>query len=278
MPSIKTISAAFSLLLVLLSACKKDNSSAPVAPPNNDIIETTPPFQRPVTKYINQYVGGFYEALPNHYQVTTKKYPLLVFLHGGGQVGDGNKDLPLVLNDGIAKEINDRKFPANFLVKGSNYSFIVLSPQFVANPPDSMVLSFINYALANYRVDESRIYLTGLSMGGVLTTQTAGSYPSLFAAVVPVSGESFGTERDINAAKIAKGGLALWAFHNYDDPTISSTVATEFVNAINILQPLIPAKLTIFQAFGHDAWTQALSATYKENNMNVYEWMLQYKR
>lgn len=278
MPSVKTISAACFLMLALFTACKKNNASAPAAPPNNDIVETAPPFQRPVTKFINQYVGGFYEALPNHYQVTTKKYPLLVFLHGGGQVGDGNKDLPLVLNDGVAKEINDRKFPSNFSVQGSNYAFIVLSPQFVANPPDSMVLSFINFALANYRVDASRIYLTGLSMGGVLTTQTAASYASLFAAVAPVSGESFGTERDINAAKIAKGGLALWAFHNHDDPTISSAVATEFVDAINSFQPAIPAKLTVFNAVGHDAWTQALSASYKENNQNVYEWMLQYKR
>lgn len=263
--------------VIICCGCSK-NSAAPAPPANNDIVETAPPYQRPVTKEINTYIGGYYEALPNHYQVTTKKYPLLLFLHGGGQVGDGNTDLPLVLNDGVAKEIKDRKFPGNFIVKGNNFSFIVLSPQLRANPPDSMVLSFINYAFANYRIDATRVYVTGLSMGGVLTTQVAGAYTSLFAAAVPVSGDSFGAEKDINAKKIANGGLALWSFHNYDDPSISSMVATDFVNAINSYSPSIPAKLTMFQAFGHDAWTQALSPSYKENNMNVYEWMLQYKR
>ncbi|MEO5684341.1 MAG: PHB depolymerase family esterase [Chitinophagaceae bacterium] len=268
---------AILVLIVVIAGCKKD-AAVMVSPPNNDIVETTPPYQKPYTVNINQYIGGYYEALPNHYQVTTKKYPLLIFLHGGGQTGDGNKDLPLVLNDGVAKFINDRKFPANFSVKGNNFSFIVLSPQFRGYPPDSMVLSFINYALKNYRVDTSRIYLSGLSMGGVLTTEMAGRYTSTFAAVAPVSGESFGSDKDFNASGIARGNLPLWAFHNADDPTIASSVATDFVNLIKSYSPGIAPKLTLFQAYGHDAWTQALNPLYKENNLNVYEWMLQYKR
>lgn len=266
-----------SLLVILFAACKKNNAAA-IAPPPNNLVETTPPYQKPYTININQYIGGYYEALPNHYAVTTKKYPLIIFLHGGGQVGDGGADLPLVLNDGIAKEINEQKFPANFNVNGNNFSFIVLSPQMRAYPPDSMVLSFLNYALKNYRVDSSRIYLSGLSMGGVLTTEMAGLYTSMFAAVVPIAGESFGTDKEFNAASIAHGNLALWDFHNSDDPTIPSYVATDFINLVNSDNPGIAPRLTIFQATGHDAWTEALDPTYKENNMNVYEWMLHYKR
>ncbi|MEO5594471.1 MAG: PHB depolymerase family esterase [Chitinophagaceae bacterium] len=274
--TIKTFFAAV-MLLIVMDGCKK-NDTVPAAPPGNDIIETSPPYQKPYTIDINRYIGGYYEALPNHYQVTTKKYPLLIFLHGGGQTGDGDKDLPLVLNDGVAKEINERKFPANFTVKGDNFSFIVLSPQFRGLPPDSMVLSFINYALKNYRVDSSRIYLSGLSMGGVLTTEMAGLYTSLFAAVAPIAGESFGTDRDFNAENIAHGNLPLWVFHNSDDPTISSSAAKDFISLVNSYIPLTIPKLTIFQAAGHDAWSQALDPRYKENNMNLYEWMLQYKR
>ncbi|MFT3936569.1 MAG: PHB depolymerase family esterase [Chitinophagaceae bacterium] len=276
MPAAKNI-ALLVFIVVASFSCKKDDS-IPVAPPNNDIVETTPPYQKPYTVNINDYVGGYYEALPNHYQVTTKKYPLLIFLHGGGQVGDGDKDLPLVLNDGVAKEINAKKFPANFVVNGNNFAFIVLSPQFRGYPPDSMVKSFVDYALSKYRVDSSRIYISGLSMGGVLTTEMAGLYTSLFAAAVPIAGESFGDDKEINARNIAKGGLALWVFHNQDDPTISSSAATYFVSLVNGDNPLITPRLTIFPQFGHDAWTQALDPTYKENNMNVYEWMLTYKR
>ncbi|MEP6746337.1 MAG: PHB depolymerase family esterase [Bacteroidota bacterium] len=265
------------LMVLLISSCKKNNAAV-IAPPPNDVVETSPPYQKPLTVNINQYIGGYYEALPFHYSVTTKKYPLLIFLHGGGQVGDGDKDLPLVLNDGVAKEINEKKFPANFNVNGNNFSFIVLSPQMRAYPPDSMVLSFIHYAVKNYRVDSSRIYLSGLSMGGVLTTEMAGLYTSMFAAVAPISGESFGNDKDFNAEQIAHGNLALWDFHNSDDPTIPSYVATDFINLVNSYRPSITPRLTVFKAYGHDAWTQALDPTYKENNMNVYEWMLHYKR
>jgi predicted peptidase len=265
------------LLVILVEGCKKNNA-VPLAPPPNDLIETTPPFQKPYTININQYIGGYYEALPTHYQVTTKKYPLLIFLHGGGQVGDGATDLPLVLNDGVAKEINAQIFPANFIVNGNNFSFIVLSPQFRAYPPDSMVYSFVDYALKHYRVDSSRIYLSGLSMGGVLTTNMAGQHTSLFAAVAPMSGESFGDDKEFNAENVAHGGLALWDFHNSDDPTIPSYTATDFISLVNSFNPVVVPRLTIFQAYGHDAWSQALDPAYKENNMNVYEWMLQYKR
>ena len=268
---------ALALFVVVLNGCKKDSSPHPSAA-NNTIVEVLPPTQKGITVNINQYIGGYYESLPNHYPVTTKSYPLLISLHGGGQVGDGDKDLPLVLNDGVAKEINLKVFPPSFNVNGNDYAFIVLSPQLRALPPDSMVLSFLKYALAHYRIDPSRIYITGISMGGVLTTEMAGHYTSLFAAAVPIAGASFGDDETSNAANIAHGGVALWAFHNSDDPIISSQVAINFVNQVNSNNPLVPAKLTLFQASGHDAWTQALNPLYKENNMNVYEWMLQYKK
>ena len=267
----------FAMATASLFGCKKHNDVAVALPPN-DLVETTPPYQKAFSFYINPFVGGYYEALPTHYAVTTKKYPLLIFLHGGGQTGDGSTDLPLVLNDGVAKTIAERKFPPSFSVKGQTFSFVVLSPQFRGYPPDTMVYSFIDYALKTYRVDSSRIYIAGLSMGGVLSTEMAGTHASLFAAVAPIAGESYGDDRITNAKNIAGGNVAMWAFHNDNDPTISSAVATDFIDLINGFQPVIKPKLTIFHAFGHDAWTQALDPLYKENNMNIYEWMLQFKK
>ena len=268
---------AFALLFIVFESCKKDNTVQPSAG-NNSTVESLSPAQRPITLFINRYIGGYYESVPNHYQVTTKKYPLLISLHGAGQIGNGGKDLPLVLNDGVAKEINQKNFPPSFNVNGDDFSFIVLSPQFRGVPPDSMVLSFLNYALQHYRIDESRIYVTGLSMGGVLTTEMGGHFTSLFAAGVAISGDSFGDDKNSNAVNIAHGGFALWSLHNSDDPITSSRVAIDFVNLVNDNNPAIPARLTIFQASGHDAWTKALDPQYKENNKNVYEWMLQYKK
>jgi predicted peptidase len=264
-------------LIIALQSCKKDNAPKPSAA-NNSIVETAPPSLQPVSVFVNQYISGYYESLPTHYPVTTKQYPLIIFLHGAGQQGNGVSDLPLLLNDGIAKSIHQKKFPANFYVNGSNFSFVVLTPQLRALPPNDMVLSFLNYAMAHYRIDTSRIYIAGISMGGVLTTQLAGHYTQKIAAAVSISGASFGDDKGINAAHIASGGLALWSFHNSGDPVITSSTTTDFVSLVNNESPAIPARMTIFPSSVHDAWSTALDANYKENNMNIYEWMLQYKR
>lgn len=265
-------------LSVFLFGCKK-NDVPKASASNNDIVETVPQTQTGFTLFINPYIGGYMESLPQHYSVTTKNYPLLIFLPGGGQVGDGWKDLPLLLNDGVAKLIDKKTFPPNFSVGGSNYSFIVLTPQLRAFPPDSMVQSFIDYAVKLYRVDRTRIYVAGLSMGGVLSSEMAGHYSTEIAAALSISGESFNeSDRDTNARNIAKNGLALWAIHNSNDPAFPASAAQSFINLINQYNPVVKPKITIFQADGHDAWSKSLDPMYKENNKNVYEWMLQYHR
>jgi len=268
----------FALLLCssLFVACKKDGPHPSAA--NNDIVETVPAGQRPVSTFINQYISGYYESIPQHYQVTTKNYPLIIFLHGAGQEGDGGQDLPLVLHDGIAKQIQDKTFPPNFNVDGNNFSFLVLSPQLRAMPTDTMIISFLNFAKQYYRIDPARIYLVGISMGGVVTTQVAGRYTSNFAAAVSVSGATYGSDKATYATGVAKGGLALWSFHNTGDPVLSSSSTIDFISLVNGSGPVIPARQTLFNAAVHDAWTKALDPAYKENNMNVYEWLLHFKR
>jgi len=268
---------AIVLLLAAFTSCKKDDKPQP-SDTNNNIVESDPPLLRPMTLNINQYIGGYYESIPSHYLATTKKYPLLIFLHGAGQEGNGGTDLPLLLNDGIIKGIYQKTFPANFKVNGNDFSFVVLAPQMRAMPPDSMVISFLNFALAHYRIDPSRIYMAGMSMGGVLTTQMGSHNAGKIAAAVSIAGAAFGADKDANAAGFASGGLALWAFHNSADPVTPSSVTTDFVNTINNDGPSIPARMTIFPSSLHDAWTKAFDPAYKENNLNIYEWMLQYKR
>ena len=268
-----------SLLAVVLAlqSCKKDNTPKPSAA-NNTIVETQPPSLRPVSVFINQYISGYYESLPAHYAVTTKTYPLIIFLHGAGQVGNGTSDLHLLLNDGIDKSIQQKTFPPNFNVNGTDYSFVVLTPQLRALPPIDMVHSFMQYAKTHYRIDTSRIYMAGISMGGVLTTELAGHYTQQIAAAVSISGASFGDDKGSNASHIASGALPLWSFHNAGDPVIPVSTTSDFISLVNNESPVVPARLTIFPSSVHDAWTTALDVNYKENNLNIYEWMLQYRR
>ncbi len=225
---------------------------------------------------------GFYEGLPANYSPTTNKYPLLLFIHGVGELGWGNtSDLPRVLQNGPPKMLNEGSFPSSFTVNGNTYSFIVISPQFVGWPGVGDIDNIINYAIANYAVDINRIYLTGLSMGGGAIWDYAGysfASASRLAGIVPICGAA---GPSVGAANnMAAGNLPVWATHNSFDPVVSVTNTDGFVYYINSA-PVLPtplAKKTIYNAGGHDAWSTTYNPSYKENGLNVYEWMLQYSR
>lgn len=233
--------------------------------------------QVPVHIAINGNVGGFYEALPPSYDSSDKKYPVLLFLHGGGELGDGNSQLPLILKNSLTKRLAEKKFPVSFNVIGEDFSFIIISPQFKAWPSVNDVQDLFNYILDHYRVDTKRIYLSGLSMGGGVTWQYAGSdYGKMVAAIVPICGASWA---DSTVAKrIATNDVPGWAFHNIDDNSVTVNSTKRYVGIVNAQHPAHPIKMTLWPTGGHDAWTQASDPEYREDGMNMYEWMLQYTR
>src|SRR6478735_4982000 len=114
----------------------------------------------------NASCNGFYRYLPADYATSNKNYPLLIWVHGAGGVGQGNAaDLPKVLEWGIPRVINEGNFPASFTVNGTSHSFIVISPQFMAWPTGLNLEGIISYISSNYRIDATRIYLVGSSAG-----------------------------------------------------------------------------------------------------------------
>jgi predicted peptidase len=261
-------------LTLIVTSCKKHNDDAIPADPDN-AIETKAPTQQPNTASVTTNIQGYYSSVPHYYQYTTKKYPLLISIPGGGQYGNGGSDLPKVLYDGVAQLIDAKKFPPNFTVNGENFSFIVLSPQLKDYPAPAEIGAFISYAEAHYRIDSSRIYVTGLSVGGEAAGDAAGSFPLEIAAIAPMSGESKSAQA---SAAIASNNIPVWDFHNSGDTVVNISESNNFIAMINSHSPAIPPKQTIFQSTKHDSWTQALNPSYKENNMNVYEWMLHYKK
>ncbi len=274
--------------IALFNACSKENvtpadpNSISVAANTSDVedlyTETGLTKQKAITHTINSNIGGYLEALPAHYNDHPKKlYPVIIFLHGQGEMGDGSqKSLPIVADNAIPKLIANGTFPKNFWVNGGAYQFVVLSPQFKSWPQASDVNAMINYAIKNYKVDSTRLYICGLSMGGGGNWDYSWNYGKRATAVVPISGASYPTTE--KGADIANDDLAVWAFHNNNDPTVPSWYSTDYVQYINQANPKIKAKLTMFNSSSHDAWTKATDPNYKENGMNIYQWMLSYQK
>jgi len=262
--------------VILLASCKKEALEVAAAQANNT-PETAPAVQTAVSADVSPQISGFYKALPARYDSTTKKYPLLVFLHGVGETANGSSHLSRLLVDAVPGLLNQHTFPAQFTVNGSNYSFIVINPQFKAWPEATDVNAMIDYAIAHYRVDESRIYVAGLSMGGGSTWDYAIAYPNRVAAVVPICGASWPSKDQLG--NIAKANLPVWAFHNNDDNMVGVETTISNIDNVNSFNPSITAKKTIWASGGHDAWTKATNPATREcDGKNIYEWMLQYTR
>lgn len=269
-------------LAAVLVSCQK-NVETPVA--TETAVDNVSDSSNIITTFINQKaiatnfcsgIGGYLESLPKEYSTSTKKYPLLLFIHGIGEMGNGTTDLWKVTRNSVPHLLQTNSFPQTFSTSKGIYSFVIVSPQFKSWPSVETVNGMVNYAIKHYRIDTTRIYLTGLSMGGGVVMDYAQVYGKRLAAIVPMSEASYPTAAKAQA--IAKTGLPIWAFHNLYDGRVSSSYTINFINYINSYNPLVKARKTIFNASGHNSWSQASAPTYSENNMNIYEWMLQYKR
>jgi dienelactone hydrolase len=231
------------------------------------------------------YTNGYYEHLPDDYNMAdSKKYPLILFIHGGGDLGNGGpEELPRLLKVGLTRQINIG-FPSSFTVNGQTFKFIIIAPQFTIMPQKAdainSIAKILSYVSQHYKVDPSRIYLTGLSKGGGFTLEYAGSSnaAALQLAAIVTSAEASVPDRP-TARTIAANNLPVWATHNQGDEFIPASYTNDYIALINEAPaPVPPAKKTLFPGSGHDSWTQTYNPGFRENGMNIYEWMLQYYR
>ena len=117
--------------------------------------------------------------LPKDYD-PSKKYPLVIFLHGAGERGE---DLDRASIHGFMKYVREQD---------KDYPFIYIAPQCPKEKYwgcyTESLLAFIDYIYEAYPVDQDRVYLTGLSMGGTGTWMLAMADPHRFAAIAPICG------------------------------------------------------------------------------------------
>lgn len=195
------------------------------------------------TKYLLYLPKGYSEE---------EKYPLLVFLHGAGERGN---DIELIKKHG----------PPKLIEAGKDFPFIIVSPQVPYEEwwsPD-IVVWLTKEILKNYSVDTERVYLTGLSMGGYGTWDTATKYPNIYAAIAPICGGGDPTK----AEKIKD--MPIWVFHGAKDTVVPIERSEEMFEALKEFDNI---SFTVYPEAEHDSWTE----TYE--NPKLYEWLLSNKR
>jgi len=230
---------------------------------------------------VNSNCPGFYEWLPAGYGTPGKKFPLLVMFSGNGDLGNGDSaELTYVLRNGPGQLITSGQWPDSFSVNNKTFRFIVIMPQYQNIPVLGDLDSIVNYSLQHYNVDTGRVYLSGLSDGG----NNAWWYPSAsldraykIAAILPISaGKLWG-----GANYLAAANVAIFATANRGDSLVPCTNTINNIALVNSqTPPPNPRALdTIWNANGHDAWTETYDLHKNlHNGLNCFQWMLQYSR
>jgi predicted peptidase len=158
--------------------------------------------------------------------------------------------------------------PPKLIAAGQKFPAVIASLQCPANElwnPHG-VKAVTDHLIKTERIDASRVYLTGLSMGGFGTWETAFEYPNTYAAIAPICGGA--GVRWVTASRLKH--LPAWIFHGDKDGAVPVENSHKIHNALQKLGA--PVKLSIYPGVGHDSWTQ----TY--DNSEFWTWLLEQKR
>ena len=198
---------------------------------------------------------NYVQYLPKGYD-PNKKYPLVFFLHGAGERGD---DLDVAMRNGYMKHVRE---------SGKEYPFIFVGPQCPFEKYwgcyTESLLGFLDYIMETLPIDEDRVYLTGLSMGGTGTFMLAMAAPDRFAALAPVCG----TGIYWHACVIRH--IPIYIYHGDCDDIVPLYESTNMLRALNSGGGT--AKIKVLHGEGHGAWEAAYS------DDELLEWMLSQKR
>ena len=201
---------------------------------------------------------GYYVFLPESFDIN-KKYPLVLFLHGAGERGDGSEEELRIL---------EKNALPRYAGEGKEYPFILICPQchenFVWNNMVVSLKKLVDGVVEIYNADLDRIYCTGISMGGFGTWEMGVSYPRYFAAIAPICGGGFSWRAS------ALKDMPVWAFHGDADNVVPISYSQTMVDAVNAAGG--NAKFTIFPGVNHNSWDSAYLET------DLLDWLLEQKR
>ena len=160
------------------------------------------------------------------------KYPLILFLHGGGEKGDNNLS-HLIANKGAVAWVEPDRVARN--------PVYVLAPQCPTEPSgwinkenqDLVVQILEEFIQEHPQVDTDRIYIEGMSMGGMGTWEMILEHPDLFAAAIPICGRVSTSYYEDGGKKFdALANMPIWVAHAEDDPSVNVQGSDDAVAAL----------------------------------------------
>ena len=207
------------------------------------------------------YKTSFGEQLP--YQIYLpkieegQKVPIILFLHGAGERGNDNK-----------RQTAHGFHPLVNFSKNNNKPAIIISPQCpkgmqwvnvkwntkahdlpeFPSTPLRLALELLDIKVNSLPVDKSRIYISGLSMGGYGTWDAISRKPNYFAAALPLCGGADTKQ----AAKLSK--MPIWTVHGDKDGAIPVSRSRDMVKALKDAGSNIT--YTEHPGVGHNVWTK----------------------
>lgn len=187
---------------------------------------------------------------------SSKPFPLMLFLHGAGERGNDLEKVkahsPFTYRNLMQEEV------------------AILAPQCPDNVywDTKAVYELLQYIVKNYNVDQDRIYLTGLSMGGWGTWKLADEHPEMFAAIATVCAPM--NRPTLSRACMQLSEKPVWIFHGALDDIVPLEDSTTMYKKLKSCNQKV--KYTIFPDDNHNSWDSAYS------NPGLYEWMFAQKK
>lgn len=204
--------------------------------------------------------------LPENFN-PNQKYPLILFLHGSGERGNDNAIQlvhggKLFLIDSIRKkypaivifpQCPKTSFWSNVEIKMNEDSTRMFNFQLNKKPSLAMdlLMQLLKQFMRTYLLDKKRMYVGGLSMGGMGTFEVVGRNPKLFAAAFPICGGGDSS----TASKLKKTNW--WVFHGAKDNVVSPQYSVQMVQALKKVKASV--KFTSYPEATHNSWDSAFA-------------------
>lgn len=196
-----------------------------------------------------------------------KQYPVVLFLHGAGERGDDNKKQLVHGSNLFANKTNRGAFPAIVIfpqcpknVAWSNVDVqqtttgrkFVFPKDKEASRPMQLVIDLMQNVTSKVYVNKDKVYVGGLSMGGMGTFEILSRQPDMFAAAFVICGDG-NAELTKNYAK----KVELWIFHGANDDVVDPKGSVKLVNAI--LENGGKPNFTLYADANHNSWDSAFA-------------------